>query len=149
MNAKKSIGGLVRKPDSTRIAYSLKIGSIVLLLLVFALFAASAQDRPRDRRNPATAPTDAPFSFTIKNSTGFIARRIVIRRTSDNQWGDNVLRTPELRNGDTVTVYLDQAPNGPYSIRMTDSDGDTYSKHNITITENGEIELVIQNLDVR
>ena len=149
MSGKKSIGGFAPKPS-----VMLKRGVFVLLLLLCVAFTAgSQQDRPAGdrrgerRRSSAETPAVGVFSFTIQNNTTYVARRIFVRRAGNSDWGNNVLRE-RLSSGDSVTISLDHVPDGPYSIRMVDVDGDTYSKNNIIISEGSTITIVIGDLDL-
>ena len=129
----------------------MKKNVFILLLLVCVAFTASSQDTAGDRRGRRTSADNAnaaSFSFSVQNNTGFIVRRIFIRKTGDTSWGENILRQPQLRSGESITINLEQPLDGQCSVRMQDTDGDYYSQHDITINNGSEIIMVIRNLEL-
>jgi len=109
---------------------------IYLSLLVLLLFTATvyAQDLPQ---------------ITIVNNTGYVITQVFISSSGDGSWGVNRLLEASLLRGHSVTLDfpfpLDAA--NRYNIRLTDSDGDTYTKINIRTSNHNRIVFTIDDLD--
>ena len=91
---------------------------------------------------------DAP-TITIVNKTGYTVRYIYVRQTASDSWGGNVLGTPVLNTGYEVLVILpyplDVATH--YDIKLVDSDGDSYTKVDVLVTQNSGIVFIIDDID--
>ena len=139
----------------------LKKISFFFFLTLFTFGAASSQDsnllldgaaRLLDAAEGRLAPSDADsnsgYSFLIINNTGFTIREIYFRSTGDAGWGANVLGSP-LHQGRRATVRPGQLFDlaSQYSIRMKDSGGDFYSKHNLIVGNRNIITMEIKDLE--
>jgi hypothetical protein len=134
--------------------------ALFLLLLLLAALAAVPQDdggnlwnridgllnTAEERLTPAAGSTIS--SFTIRNTTGFVARSIFIRKAGETNWGNNILQQP-LYNGQNISVRFDQTfdQSALYSVRMVDIDGDSYTKHNLNIRERSRVVIEIADFE--
>ena len=119
---------------------------LFLLCMAFTIVAQEGANRSRDRQEPSLEGSNTGYSFSIQNNTGFEIREIRIRRAGDSSWGENILRR-SLLNGRRTSIRLDLSPNARYSIRMRDTGGDYYSKHNLIIEDQGTITMEISDLE--
>lgn len=87
---------------------------------------------------------------TIVNNTGYTVYYVYISPTSDDNWGRDRLNPDQvLNNGQSVTLRLPQPldVNNKYDIMLKDVDGDTYSRFNVTLTENQRIVFTFSDID--
>ena len=88
--------------------------------------------------------------ITIVNNTGYTVYYLYISPTSDETWGrDRLAADQTLGNGQSVTVNLPHPLNvtNRYDIMLEDSDGDAYSKFNVTVTANSRIVFTFSDID--
>ena len=105
-------------------------------------------DRPSQQRTTSTF-TGPPI--TIVNNTGYTVFNVHISCVTSTTWGADRLGASEvLSNGRSVTLNL-PAPlrtSNRYDIRLIDSDGDTYTKRNVTVSNNSRIVFTIRDIDL-
>jgi len=88
-------------------------------------------------------------SITIVNDTGYTVLWVGVSETTSDTWGQDRLASDEvLSNGQSVIVQLSQQINrvNNYDIRLIDSDGDEYTKMNLTVSDNSEIVFTSDDL---
>jgi hypothetical protein len=92
---------------------------------------------------------DSQQSVRITNNTGYTVYFSYVSRTSSNSWGQDVLGNDVLRSGQSVTVRLPSplSVTNKSDIRLTDLEGDTYTKYNVTVTPNSAMEFTIRDMD--
>ena len=105
--------------------------------------------RVQSGNNPQINTQNLP-SFTLTNRTGYTIRALYIISSSStsDSFGSNIL-TGTLSNGQSTTVRLSQSLNSVnrYDIRIVDTDGDSYTKWNILITNNGTVVFTFDDFD--
>ena len=70
------------------------------------------------------------YNMTIVNNTGYTVYYVNVSHSSSDSWGNDVLGSSILSNGQSITVPLSRG--GLWDIRLKDSDGDYYIKYNIS-----------------
>ncbi|MDR2543552.1 MAG: serine protease [Treponema sp.] len=98
----------------------------------------------------ATASYDGP-PITIVNNTGYLVFYLYISPTTSETWGsDRLASNQTLANGQSVTVNLPHplSITNKYDIMIEDSDGDTYTKFNVTVTANQRIIFTFADFDL-
>jgi hypothetical protein len=92
---------------------------------------------------------DNASSITIINNTGYTGYYLYVSPTSSDSWGDDMLGSDILSNGDSVNVRLPVplSTADRYDIRLEDSDGDDYTKFNVLISANSVIEFTFDDID--
>ena len=103
-----------------------------------------------DLRNSTSNSTDNNRpSIRIQNNTGYTVFYVYISPKSSTSWEEDVLGEDVLLNRNSVSVRLAHPLNveNRYDIRIEDSDGDTYTKWNVLVTQNMTIEFTIRDLD--
>ena len=98
---------------------------------------------------PSPAPSTYP-SITIVNETGYSIWYVYISRSIDTTWGDDWLNSDEtLPTGSSRTFRLKYPLSdvSQYDIRVVDLDDDSYTKMNVTITNNARIIFRIGDID--
>jgi hypothetical protein len=88
--------------------------------------------------------------ITITNQTGYTAFYLYVSPSSSTEWGNDLLGRDVLLSGSSWKYRL---PNNHrvgtlYDIRLTDLDGDTYSKFQIPIASNQNIVFNIADIDL-
>jgi len=96
---------------------------------------------------PAQRQTQS--QITVVNNTGYPFVRLYVSPTVSDVWGANVLGSHVLQSGSNVVVNLPLPINviNTYDIRAVDTDGDSYTKWNVTVSPNGVIEFVFGDID--
>jgi archaellum component FlaG (FlaF/FlaG flagellin family) len=104
------------------------------LILLFITLNAYAQNRP---------------SVRIVNNTGYDIYYLYIRQTATEDWEEDVLDEDVLLDGDYINVELlyPLSVANRYDIMLEDEDGDTYTKLDVLIKENTQIEFTIGDID--
>jgi V8-like Glu-specific endopeptidase len=99
-------------------------------------------------RRPDRSDNGLPL-VSIVNNTGYTVYYVYISPTSTDDWEADVLGDDVLLDGTSVSVRLEYPLNiaNRYDIRLEDSDGDTYTKWNVTITPNTTIEFTFSDID--
>ena len=94
--------------------------------------------------------TDNRPLITIVNRTGYTIRSLFIisSASTSNSFGSNVLSS-QLTNGQSRGVRLSQPLNvvNRYDIRIVDTDGDTYTKWNVLVSNNATITFTFDDID--
>ena len=101
----------------------------------------------RINASPTTFAASNDF-VTIVNNTGYTIYFVHISPSSSTSWGQDLLGSDVLRDGESVRVPLPQNQNNLYDIQLTDSDIDTYTRMNVRLTRNQRIEFTIRDLDL-
>ena len=96
---------------------------------------------------PSQTQTSGP-TITIVNNTGYMIEGVHIRPTGTRAWGDdlNINKTIPNDRQQTVTITNVSSSN-KYDIRVTDNDGDTYTKYEVTIRPNVRIVFTLDDID--
>ena len=93
----------------------------------------------------------ARSSITITNNTGYTVYYAYVSPSDNDNWGRDVLGTDILANGSSVTVQLPYPLSeiNRYDIKLIDLDGDSYTKWNLTLAQNGTIRFTFDDFDTR
>ncbi|MDR2578345.1 MAG: serine protease [Chitinispirillales bacterium] len=85
----------------------------------------------------------------IANRTGYTGHYLYLSPNDSDDWGDDVLGDNILPSGSTFIARLPRplSVTNRYDIRLTDSDGDTYTQMNVLMTQNGVIDIVFGDID--
>jgi hypothetical protein len=84
-----------------------------------------------------TASNSGQATVRIVNNTGFPVYFLYLVPNSAQYWGDDKLGSGTLSNGASITLPLPYSAVNRYGIMLTDSDGDSYRKWDIPIS-NGQ-----------
>jgi len=90
-------------------------------------------------------------SITIVNNTGYTVNYVSISETTSDMWGQNKLKSDErINDGQSVSLPLPNPINrvDKYDIRLLDSDGDEYTKYNLTVSNNSRIVFTEADLNL-
>ena len=72
-----------------------------------------------------------PLEFTLINSTGYVITQLQISPLSMNHWGENILGTDVILQGETATVTIaDGRTSCEYDMLITFNDGNTIEERN-------------------
>ena len=88
--------------------------------------------------------------ITIVNNTGYTVWYVQLSSTADEYWGEDRLANDQvLPNGQSFSMNLPHPLNvvNRYDIRLTDSDGDTYTKMNVLVSANSRIVFTFDDFD--
>jgi hypothetical protein len=81
-------------------------------------------------------------SITIANKTGYTIIRAYVSPVGANVWGNNLLVSGRVVDGDSFTVStLPTSNDGMYDIRLVDTDEDSYVMRNVNLEQNQDIEF--------
>ena len=85
----------------------------------------------------------------IANHTGYTVWFIFMSASNASDWEEDILGEDVLLHGQQVNIRLGTPLSrvNRYDIRMIDSDGDTYTKWNVPLTQNMLVEFTIVDLD--
>jgi hypothetical protein len=102
-------------------------------LLCLGVLQAAAQENP---------------SVTIVNNTGYTVYYLYISQTSTDDWEEDVLGDDVLLNGQSVNVKLavPLTVTNRYDIKLQDSDGDTYIKWDVPISNNDRVIFTMSDI---
>ena len=117
--------------------------SFLAVVLAGMLTASCASLKEANTGNPA---------LTIVNNTGYVVWYLHISPVTQSTWGKDWLEPDQmLHNGQAVTVKLPYplSVHTQYDILLEDSDGDTYSKYNVTITNGGVLMFTFNDIDAK
>ena len=94
-------------------------------------------------------PAENPL-IRIINNTGFTVLYMYVSPVTSRSWGRDVLGGDVLRSGASVLVRLPHPISSinRYDIMLKDSDGDTYTKMNVQISQNGSVNFTINDIDI-
>lgn len=115
--------------------------TLMLVLIAGISFAGGEQDRSEAFNGP---------SIIIVNNTGFTIYWVYTSPFNSGSWGSPRLSKNEpLLNGKSIALQLPTAAAGEnrYSIRLEDSDGDTYTKSNLSISDGDRIIFTFDDID--
>lgn len=87
----------------------------------------------RDGGNSAGTQSHSSYYVEITNRTGFTITRIDVSHDDESSWGEDRLGTDVLANGASRRIDLVGYPNSIFDIRLTDSDGDTYTYMDVDV----------------
>jgi hypothetical protein len=119
-----------------------KVLSGIMVIFVLLLTACAGT---------ASYPSSGPLpSIGIKNNTGHTVYYVYVSPASSSTWGSDWLGDDVLMDGNSVSLTLSSplSVENIYDIRLRDSDGDTYTKTNVSIHSGSLIEFTIGDLDV-
>ena len=87
--------------------------------------------------------------ITIVNRTGYEITQVYFSSSVDDFWGVNRLVSATILRGHSVTLDLPYPLNvvDRYDIRLTDVDGDTYTKFNVRVTNSPRIVFTLDDID--
>jgi len=123
-----------------------------LILLLFPVFAAFAQDADRAdaaNRRRGIQPSGDPgrISFSVMNEVGYTLKSVFVCKAGDKEWGENMLSNP-LYPKVRVTVSIEGFDKDSlYNIRVQDDGGDFYSKYDFSLRERITVRMVIDDLE--
>ena len=89
-------------------------------------------------------------TITIVNNTGYKIYYLYISPRYSSSWGyDQMGSTEELANGASKSIKLPVHTdmNDTYDIRIEDSDGDSYSKRNVKVSQGSRIVFTMSDMD--
>ena len=88
--------------------------------------------------------------ITIVNNTGYTIFFVYFSSTADDSWGpDRLGATQTIGNRQSVTLRLPYQLNvvNRYDIMLVDSDGDSYTKMNVAVSNNARIVFTFDDID--
>ena len=88
-------------------------------------------------------------SVSFVNNTGYTVHYLHVKSTASNDWGPDRLGSGVILNNNAFTFTLPFAIDAVnrYDIRMKDSDGDTYTKQNVLVSNNGRVVFTFDDFD--
>jgi hypothetical protein len=88
-------------------------------------------------------------AIRILNNTGYTVHYVYLSQTASDSWGDDLLGTQVLQNGQYVEVVLPYPLNvvNRYDIKLQDLDGDTYTKWDVPVSQNAQIDFRFSDID--
>ncbi|MHB9296564.1 hypothetical protein PilKf_02337 [Pillotina sp. SPG140] len=88
-------------------------------------------------------------SVTIVNNTGYTVYYLYISQSTATEWEEDILGDAVISNGDSINVRLAEplTTANRYDIKLTDEDGDTYTKWNLLIQEDAQIVFTLDDID--
>lgn len=94
---------------------------------------------------PSATVGTARQNFSVVNATGHTVVTLNVSPTSENEWGEDILGSQVLQNGQTAQVVFDRSETQcNYDLRATYDDGDTTDMRNINLCQVGTVNLVAQ-----
>lgn len=92
--------------------------------------------------------TDGDFSgyINVTNSTGYDIYYLYVSHDESGSWGEDVLGSDILRDGDSFWVDLDGYPSSIFDVKAEDEDGDTYTIFGIDVSID-DLTLTLSDLD--
>jgi hypothetical protein len=102
--------------------------------LLAGIFTLSAQNLP---------------SIKIINNTGYDIYFLYVSSSDDDEWGEDVLGEEVLEDGMTFTYRLPQPLSrvSLYDFMAEDEDGDTYTKMEVSVSNNAQIVFTFEDID--
>lgn len=82
----------------------------------------------------------------ITNKTGYTIYYIYVSHHLEEEWGEDLLGTEVLLDGDTFRVTLTDYPDSIFDILIEDEDGDTYTYWKVDV-EMHDVEVTLADLD--
>ena len=84
----------------------------------------------------------------VANNTGYNGWYLYVSPVSDDEWGSDVLGANVLMNGDTVPVELDLSSTSlnRYDFKLVDSDGDSYIKWDVALSEDDTVTFTFSDI---
>ncbi len=88
---------------------------------------------------------------TFINNTGYTIRELYISPTSHDDWYDNLLKGSAVPNGESIEITIPEynADSYVYDLMAVDTEGDSYSKYEVDLTDPAErkIELTFDDYE--
>ena len=100
----------------------------------------------------AIVPAQQLPTITIVNNTGYTVWYLRVRQSGNDSWGgDRLGSAEEMPNGRSITLDLavPLSTASRYDFQMEDSDGDTYTKMNVQISNNSRIVFTNNDMEAR
>ncbi|MDR3013355.1 MAG: serine protease [Chitinispirillales bacterium] len=112
------------------------------------IHAGENENVPQPGATLASGPGDASLpTITIANRTGQTVRAIYVSPSMSDRWGDDVLGTATLGNGESVTLRL-LAPldaTDQYDLRITTADGEDHTQMRTKLSPNQTVEFTARS----
>lgn len=93
----------------------------------------------------------AAFAFdgyvAITNDTGFTIFQVFVSHESDDFWGEDLLGTDVLLDGETIEIDLFDYPTSIFDVQVIDEDGDTYTFFGVDVAYE-DIVVTLDALDL-
>ena len=86
--------------------------------------------------------------ITLINNTGYTIFYVYVSPSSSNNWGIDLLGEDVLLTGNSVRVPLPENTNEQYDIKLIDLDEDSYTRMNVRLVNNQQIEFTIMDIDL-
>jgi hypothetical protein len=104
------------------------------LFFLAGIFTLSAQNMP---------------SVRIINNTGYDIYFLYVSSSEDDEWGEDILGKDVLEDGMTFTYRLPQPLNrtSVYDFMAEDEDGDSYTKMDISVSNNALIVFTLDDIN--
>jgi hypothetical protein len=84
--------------------------------------------------------------FEITNATGYEVVRLEVSPTTAANWGEDLLDGETFTSGTTRVVPVPGDASARFDVRLTDTDGDTYSFHDVDVTRT-DLVVTLDDLD--
>jgi hypothetical protein len=94
----------------------------------------------------ATTRAGSGFYLDVTNSTGYAMTDLRVSPASSTSWEQNFLQGARLENGQTHRVNLNGYSSPNFDVRLTDTDGDTYTFRNVDVSRQ-DLTVTLQNID--
>ena len=82
----------------------------------------------------------------VTNNTGYTIMYLHVSPVASTSWEEDVLGSDVIGNGDTHRVNLRGYASPMFDIRLTDSDGDTYTFRNVDVSKR-DITATLADID--
>ncbi|MGA0103417.1 MAG: hypothetical protein ACO3LH_06860, partial [Steroidobacteraceae bacterium] len=92
------------------------------------------------------AATSSDLHVVITNNTGYPVQQVFISPDDATSWEEDLLAGRILSDGEGMTFTLKGYSNPIFDIKLVDTDGDTYSFHDVDV-ERYDVTATIANLD--
>ncbi len=121
---------------------------VVLMVVLGATSVLSAQNLTVSKTGTISGKVGTPFNgyVIITNSTGYTFNYIYVSHADETNWGDDVLGSSILSNGESIRVNLSNYPSSIFDIKCTDADGDTYTFRKFNVATD-DLTVTLSNLD--
>ena len=94
----------------------------------------------------AAAVSAADPVVTIVNNTGYPGWYLYVSRSSETNWNnDDLLGSDVLNSGSSIQITLPSAGSGDF--KLVDSDDDSYTKMNNSVSNGSRIEFTMSDYD--
>ncbi|MGA1497326.1 MAG: hypothetical protein ACO38Y_05890 [Steroidobacteraceae bacterium] len=115
---------------------------------VYAVAAdeSAYQAEPVPVSTTTEAATSSDLHVVITNNTGYPVQQVFISPDDAASWEEDLLAGRILSDGEGMTFTLKGYSNPIFDIKLVDTDGDTYSFHDVDV-ERYDVTATIANLD--